>query len=180
MHCSFNFPNNPHRFVVLQTKLLTMELKITAYSFGERPQPTIPVPEFLVAAGEDGIRAMVSRHYDLLRESSIKDIFPTTDEAFDLAKKHSADFVIQICGGPDYFNQNRGRPMLSNRHQPFKITPEARIVWLECYRQAILELDIAEELIRSFWNYVNVFSNWMVNTPSKPTGFTAAFQLPNR
>lgn len=157
-----------------------MELKITPYQFGERPQPTTPVPDFLKEVGEEGIRQMVSRHYDLLRESAIKDLFPAQPEALELAKKYAADFIVQICGGPDYFNQNRGRPMLSARHQPFAITPEARIKWLECYREAILELNIAEELILSFWNYINVFSNWMVNTPSKGSGFSVNFQLPKR
>lgn len=157
-----------------------MELKITPYQFGERPQATIPTPEFYTVLGEEGIRGLVSRHYDLLVESAIKELFPPQPEVLELAKKRSADFVIQICGGPEYFNQNRGRPMLSNRHQPFAITPEGRVVWLECYRQAILELAISEHLIVSFWNYVNVFSNWMVNTPSKKTGFIANFQLPKK
>ena len=157
-----------------------MDLKITPYQFGERPQATIPVKEVFEVVGEEGLRNMVSRHYDLLVASSIKDIFPTTEEGLAMAKKFSADFVIQICGGPEHFNENRGRPMLSNRHQPFTITPEARVVWLECYRQAILEQQMPEHLTVSFWNYVNVFSNWMVNTPSKKAGFVANFQLPKR
>ncbi|MDD2797904.1 MAG: globin [Bacteroidales bacterium] len=157
-----------------------MELKINSYAFGERPQAVLPVPEFLQAIGEEGARKLVSKHYDLLVQSDIKHLFPTDPEELEHAKLRSSDFVIQICGGPQHFNQNRGRPMLSNRHQPFAITPEGRITWLECYRQAILELDIADELIISFWNYVNVFSNWMVNTPSKQTGFVTGFQLPKR
>ena len=157
-----------------------MELKINTYQFGERPQATIPVPEFLQAIGEDGVRKMVSKHYDLLVESAIKDLFPPQPEGLEMAKKHSADFIIQICGGPQLFNQNRGNPKLASRHQPFAITPEGRVVWLECYRIAILELDIPEHLIHSFWNYVNVFSNWMVNTPSKKTTFTTNFHLPKR
>lgn len=157
-----------------------MELKITPYQFGERPQPTIPTPDFLKEVGEEGIRSMVSRHYDLLRESAIKDLFPPQPEELEMAKRRSADFMVQICGGPDYFNQNRGRPMLSARHQPFAITPEGRVTWLECYREAILELSASETVIQSFWNYINVFSNWMVNTPSKKAGFSVNFQLPKR
>jgi len=38
-------------------------------------------------------------------------------------------------------------------------------VWLNCYKQALAELTIPRPLIVSFWNYLNVFSSWMVNAP---------------
>ena len=140
-----------------------MELKINNYKMGERPDVTIPVRDFLKQLGEEGIRKMVSRHYDLMRVSDIKHLFPESDEDFENAKLRSSDFMIQICGGPDYFNQHRGKPMMINRHAPFKITPQGRIVWLTCYRQALIETGLTETLILSFWEYINVFSAWMVN-----------------
>jgi len=144
-----------------------MELKITSYEFGERPEVTKPDIEFYNQMGEDGIREMVSRHYDLLRESSLKEMFPKDESLFEIAKQNSSDFFIQICGGPDYFNQHRGKPMMSNSHSPFSITPEGRVVWLNCYKQAIIELNIPDELKLSFWNYIDPFSNWIVNTPTR-------------
>lgn len=141
-----------------------MELKINEYSFGERPPVTIPDRDFLKQLGEVGIRKMVSRHYDLMRVSEIKHLFPPTDEEFEKAKLHSSDFMIQITGGTEYFNQNRGKPMMTKRHSPFKITAQGRRIWLECYRQALLETELPENLILSFWNYINVFSIWMVNS----------------
>jgi hemoglobin len=54
--------------------------------------------------------------------------------------------------------------MMAARHSKFSITPEGRIVWLECYREVLLKLDAPEHLILSFWNYLNIFSVWMVNT----------------
>jgi len=143
-----------------------MNLQINAYQLGERPEVTKPDKDFLKVMGETGIRKMVSRHYDLLRASSIKHLFATDDAEFEQSKINSSDFMIQICGGPDYFNQHKGKPMLMDRHAPFSITPEGRIVWLNCYKQALLELDIPEHLVVSFWNYLNTFSNWMVNTPT--------------
>jgi hemoglobin len=140
-----------------------MELKINEYSFGERPLVTLPDRNFLKQLGEEGIRNMVSRHYDLMRASEIKHLFPPTDEAFEKAKLHSSDFMIQICGGTDYFNQNRGKPMMTKRHDPFTITAQGRRIWLECYRKALLETGLPEYLISSFWEYINVFSIWMVN-----------------
>jgi len=143
-----------------------MDLQINSYQFGERPAVTRPDLDFYKVLGEKGIRNMVSKHYDLLRESDIKKLFPKDDAVFELSKQNSADFMIQICGGPDYFNQHRGKPMMIDRHSQFSITPEGRVVLLNFYKKVLLELNIPENLVLSFWNYINVFSNWMVNTPS--------------
>ncbi|HZK68694.1 MAG TPA: globin [Paludibacter sp.] len=146
-------------------KKYTLDLPITNYKFGERPDVTIPDREFYKVMGEEGIRKLVNRHYELLRVSEISHLFPANDEIFEIAKNNSADFMVQICGGPDYYNQHRGRPMLANRHAGSHITPESRLVWLNCYKQALAELTIPHHLIVSFWNYLNIFSNWMVNSP---------------
>jgi hemoglobin len=144
-----------------------MILEINNYQLGERPDVTKPDPEFYNQMGEEGIRNMVSRHYDLMRQSDIKGLFSTNDAEFTMQKQHSADFMVQICGGTDYYNQHRGKPMMINRHAASSITPEGRLVWLNCYKQALLELSITESAVLSFWNYINVFSAWMVNTPTK-------------
>jgi hemoglobin len=143
----------------------TLELKITQFDLKERAKITHkPDKIFLDALGEDGIRNMISDFYDLLIKSEISNMFPQEEKTFQIAKKHSADFFIQLCGGPDYFNQSRGTPQLSARHMPFKITPKGRIVWLECFREVILKLDISDDLKINFWKYLDVFSNWMTNT----------------
>jgi len=142
-----------------------MNYNITQAQFGSRPPVTKPNPKFLEVLGEDGLRNLVSNHYDILRTSQIKDLFPKDDEKFAKAKQNSADFFIQICGGPDYFNQNRGNPMMVARHEPFKITPKARLVWLESYKNALENLELEDELKQSFWNYIDIFSIWMINTP---------------
>ena len=141
-----------------------MEYTITTAQIGTRPPVQIPSPKVLEFLGEEGMRKLISDHYDILRESNIKGLFPPSDEGFALAKKHSADFFIQICGGPQHFNQKRGRPMMAARHAPFAITQEARRVWLESYIMILKPLDMPEELKESFWNYLDVFSIWMMNT----------------
>jgi hemoglobin len=141
-----------------------MDFSISQFEFGERPAVTIPTPELLEKLTESGIRKMVSDHYDLLSKSDIKHLFPRIDEALDKAKQRSSDFFIQICGGQPYFNENRGKPMLARRHAPFTITPEARLEWLRCYQVVLSTLDLPEEILQSFWNYLNIFSFWMVNS----------------
>lgn len=141
-----------------------MEFNITPAQVGTRPPVEKPSHAVLEYLGEEGMRKLVSDHYDLLRQSNIKGLFPPTDEGFAKAKEHSADFFIQICGGPQYFNQKRGKPMMAARHAPFKINPEARRVWLESYAMVLAQYDMPEELKKSFWNYIDIFSIWMMNT----------------
>ncbi len=142
-----------------------MQFTITQAQLGDRPPVVKPVPEVLKFLGEEKMRKIISDHYDLLRVSNIKGLFPPTDEGFEMAKKHSADFFIQICGGPDYFNQSRGAPMMAGRHAAFRITPEARMIWLESYIKVLEPLEMPDDLKQSFWNYLDIFSIWMVNTP---------------
>ncbi len=144
--------------------MVTLEIK--PLPFGVRPEAPEPDNRLLEVVGEEGIRKMIAEHYNLLVESKIKDMFPPKGIGLELAKKRSADFFIQRLGGPDYFNKTRGKPMLASRHVHFTITPEARLEWLRCYRDVLQALDVEEELIVSFWNYLHEFSNWMVNTES--------------
>lgn len=140
--------------------------------FGVRPPVTKHSPAFLQYMGEAGIRKMVSDHYDTLVKSEISDLFPNEGPALEEAKKHSADFIMQISGGPAYFTQSRGAPRMVGRHEPFRIDAHARLIWLESYIEQIKNLkdqngeDLPDPIKQEFFNYINVFSLWMVNTPS--------------
>lgn len=149
---------------------------ITELPFGERRTNFKPNIELYKHLGEEGFRTLISKHYDLLVTSEIKDIFPTNSKELDGAKKRSADFFIQRFGGPEYYKMTRGNPMLANRHLPFQIKPSGRIVWLDCYRRILSTMtDVPEHLVLDFWKWLDEFSNWMVNTPEEPEfklGFT--------
>lgn len=148
-----------------------MELAITPYKPGERIEPFLPDNGIYEELGEEGIRRMISRFYDLLIESEIKHLFHEDKEEFELSKQHAADFIIQRFGGPDYYKQRRGNPMLVKRHEPFKITPAAREVWLHCYRKALVEQDLPEKVLCDYWRYIDEFSTWMVNSIDEKNHF---------
>ena len=144
-----------------------MNLEISYAQFGVRPPVIKPIPAFLIEIGEARMRELISKHYASINKSEIFHIFPQDEKEFKQAKVHSADFFIQICGGPQYFNQNRGVPRMIKRHAPFVIDGKARQVWLELYKPLILELKesgITEISLNSFWGYLNIFSIWMINT----------------
>ncbi len=145
--------------------MITTDFTITTDFDGNVPRVTLPNPEFLNYLGEERFRALVSRHYDLLTESSVKHLFPSHPRALEAAKSRSADFFIQLMGGPEYYKQNRGEPMMRKRHLPFKIDMDARIVWLQCYQIALNELEnVPAHLLQSYWNYLEKFSLWMINS----------------
>jgi len=146
----------------------SLDFSILPYTEGVNPPVTKPNPAFLQDIGEQGMRDLLDRFYMGLYESPIKDIFPESKEEMKIAAQHSADFFIQICGGPKYFNKNRGAPQMRQRHAPFRITPHARLHWLVTYEEAlqpIIKEKLSSEVnIQSFWGYLNVFSQWMINS----------------
>ena len=141
--------------------------EIIEVPMGTRADVIRPIPEFFATVGEEGMRILIDTHYELLKVSDAKHLFPIdNDEEFALAKKHAGDFFIQYLGGPKYFQESRGAPQMVGRHAPFAITPNARKTWLLTYQEALKVLDAPAKEKESFWNYLNTFSTWMVNTPA--------------
>lgn len=147
-----------------------MIFKITDGELGVRPPVTEPHPGFLHEVGEVRFKQLVYDHYELIRTSDIAFLFPVfDDDDFAEAAKHAFDFLIQAAGGPRYFEQTRGEPQMVGRHAPFRIDDSGRRTWLTLYSGLLEDLakeGISEEYIKSFWNYLDVFSLWMVNTKS--------------
>lgn len=135
---------------------------------GSNPAITKPNPGFLREVGEERFRQLVNDHYELIRHSDIAFMFPIHyEEDFAKVKKHAADFLIQICGGPDYYAQTRGDPRMLARHARFRIDAKGRRTWLECYAALLPELEhegVNPENIESFWKYLDSFSMMMVNS----------------
>jgi hemoglobin len=55
------------------------------------------------------------------------------------------------------------------RHAPFRIDEAGRVSWLTLYiplLEALVDEGITPEYIESFWDYLNIFSMWLVNTKS--------------
>ena len=144
-----------------------MNYSILAHNANFIPPVEKPNPDFLTQIQEQGMRDLLSRFYACLDKSAIRNIFPAIDsEEMEKAAQTSADFFIQICAGPAYFNQRHGMPKMRQRHAPFTITAEGRLHWLICFEEALqpLESTVKEEDLQSFWNYINIFSIMMINT----------------
>lgn len=151
-------------FLFCYRRIIMIELKITKAVKGGRPNISLPHRGILEFLKEEGVRKLISDHYDRIKVSSIKHIFPKEDVIFEAAKKNSSDFFVQVLGGPTYYNESRGAPMLVRRHLPFTITEEGRKVWLGIYKELLPELEMPDELLLSFWQYLDQFSIWMINS----------------
>ena len=147
-----------------------MQLRVSEGQIDVRPSVEKPHPGFYHEVGEQRFRKLVFDHYESIKSSDIALLFPIfDDDDFAEAQRHAADFLIEISGGPDYFTQSRGEHQMVGRHAPFRIDEKARKVWLELYIPLLQEIQdegITPEYIESFWNYLDLFSMWVVNTKS--------------
>ena len=147
-----------------------MKLSISDGKIGVRPPVTKPHPGFLHEVGVERFEKLVYDHYELIEKSEIAFLFPVLDEEdFAEAKRHAFTFLLEISGGEALFTKERGEHQMVGRHAPFRIDEEGRKVWLQLYADLLEPLadeGISEEYIQSFWDYLDIFSMWLVNTES--------------
>lgn len=106
-----------------------------------------PATPYQLLGGEEGVRKLVDRFYDLMDQRS---------EAATIRALHARSlrgsreklflFLSGWLGGPDLFVRKYGHPMLRARHLPFSIGIEERDQWLECMGLAMDEMNLAPEL----------------------------------
>ncbi len=99
--------------------------------------------------GEDAVRRLVDRFYDLMDQ---------VPEAAELRALHPADlagsrdklawFLTGWLGGPPRYVERFGHPRLRARHQPFAIGERERDQWMMCMRRALAE-HVADDALRA-------------------------------
>lgn len=124
------------------------------------PGPQPGLDQLYQEWGEEAMRNLVSRFYDLLLDSGIARMFPNEME---VAKQKQADFLIQVTGGPAYYLNHWGPARMRMRHFPFEIDELARLEWLRCYRQALDESKFSQKSKDVLIRFLENFSKWMVN-----------------
>lgn len=98
----------------------------------------------------------VGKHPDLIP------IFP--DDLTETARKQRL-FLTQFFGGPKWYTEDRGHPMLRRRHLPFEITPTRKDAWLECMEAALAEAEIEEPYRSVMFEKLTMTAHHMMNTP---------------
>ena len=120
--------------------------------------------------GEDGVRRLVERFYDLL------DALP---EARRIRALHAPDlaeareklslFLVGWTGGPPLYVQRYGHPRLRARHLPFPIGDVERDQWMRCMAQALEETVADGALVSGLKVAFRQVADHMRNARTDPT-----------
>ncbi|MEV4891152.1 globin [Nonomuraea sp. NPDC050547] len=115
--------------------------------------------------GEETFRRLVHRFYEGVKEDPLlRPMYP--EEDLTGAEDRLRGFLIQYWGGPTTYSQERGHPRLRMRHAPFQVDEAAREAWLRHMRDAVEDLELAEDLEKRLWDYLVYAAHSMVNTPT--------------
>lgn len=125
---------------------------------------TSPATAFAWVGGEDAVRRLVDRFYDLMElEPGYAQLRAVHPASLDSARDKLFWFLCGWLGGPDHYIERFGHPRLRARHLGFKIGIAERDQWMACMMQAMAdcELDAAlqERLTESFMGT----ADWMRN-----------------
>lgn len=126
------------------------------------PAPT----HYDALGGDDGIRHIVDRFYDLM---------DSAPEAVHVRALHAASlkvsreklrlFLTGWTGGPQLYVEKFGHPMLRQRHFPFAIGAVERDEWLWCMQRALTEHTMPDDLRAYLTQRLIALADHMRNQP---------------
>jgi hemoglobin len=136
-----------------------------ANAIPELQAPRVPFPSLRIfqVAGEQALRALVLCHHQRLSQSALRGLFPADQEDFLAGVTRAADYVVETCGGPNYFTARHGKPCMRRRHYPFAIDEQARDIWLHHLYLAFDDAGIPVEVRQEYWDWAEAFSIRMIN-----------------
>ncbi len=116
------------------------------------------------AVGGEATFALIAREfYARVKEDELlAPMYPQDD--WDGAETRLRMFLEQYWGGPPRYSETRGHPRLRMRHQPFRVTPEARDRWLKHMNAALDAAQLAPAYDAAFRDYVERAAHALVNT----------------
>ncbi|TFC83925.1 globin [Cryobacterium cheniae] len=92
----------------------------------------------------------------------LKPMYPEDD--LGPAAQRLTLFLEQYWGGPGTYSEQRGHPRLRQRHQPFKVNPDARDRWLHHMRAAVDKAALPPLQRDQLWDYLERAAFAMLNT----------------
>lgn len=114
--------------------------------------------------GEQGVRALVDRFYDLMaiepRYAELRALHPLE---LDGSRDKLFWFLCGWMGGPSHYIERFGHPRLRARHLPYAIGIRERDQWMACMGQALTEAGIAADLRDRLLEAFYGTADWMRN-----------------
>lgn len=119
---------------------------------------------FEALGGEEGIRRLVDRFYDLMDlEPAYAGLRALHPAHLDGSRDKLHWFLCGWTGGPQHYVERFGHPMLRARHLPFSIGIAERDQWMACMRQALRELEIEPAFAERLGEAFAGTADWMRN-----------------
>jgi hemoglobin len=124
------------------------------------------VSPFNLIGGESGVRALMTRFYDLMdsepayagiRRLHPADLSATRDKLFW--------FMCGWLGGPQHYVERFGHPMLRARHLHAAIGVDERDQWMSCMQRAMAESGVDPALQQHLVASLFKTADWMRNRP---------------
>ena len=131
-------------------------------------QATPDKPEFATPfawiGGEDRVRALTERFYDLMElEPGYVALRGAHGADLGNAREKLFWFLCGWLGGPQHYTDRFGHPMLRARHMPFKIGILERDQWLACMDQAMADAGVDPVLRTRLKESFSQTADWMRN-----------------
>ena len=114
--------------------------------------------------GEDRVRALVDRFYDLMDlEPAYSALRASHGSTLSEARDKLFWFLCGWLGGPQHYQDRFGHPRLRMRHMPFSIGIAERDQWLACMAQAMAETGVDPALQARLQQSFFQTADWMRN-----------------
>jgi hemoglobin len=131
----------------------------------EEQEKSSPSTAFEWIGGEEKVKALAERFYDLMDlEHGDAQLRATHGTELDRARQNLFWFLCGWLGGPQYYTERFGHPRLRMRHMPFRIGIAERDQWLACMDQAMGEVGVPPELRTRLNQAFFQTADWMRNT----------------
>ncbi|MGC5615952.1 globin [Georgenia sp. Z1491] len=129
----------------------------------DRPSQTTQRAELYARlGGHDTFERLTRRFYEGVATDEV--LAPMYEGDLDGGEERLRMFLEQYWGGPTTYQEQRGHPRLRMRHQPFRVTPDARDRWLTHMRAALDDVALDPEADRAMWDYFVRAADAMINT----------------
>ena len=114
--------------------------------------------------GEDAVRTLVDRFYDLMElepaYAGLRALHPAT---LDGSRDKLFWYLCGWLGGPNHYIERFGHPRLRARHLPYAIGSAERDQWMACMTQALRDCGADPELAQALQRAFQGTADWMVN-----------------
>jgi hemoglobin len=116
--------------------------------------------------GEDKVKALVDRFYDLMDlEPQYARLRAAHGSELGRARQNLFWFLCGWLGGPQHYTDRFGHPRLRMRHMPFSIGSQERDQWVACMDQAMAETGVPQDLRAKLNDSFFQTADFMRNSP---------------